>query len=257
MNYIALGCWSGNILHSDPWLQGPLAPYWVKKRIKKGPLQNKQTFASGFFELFTLPGSLKLNTQRRSEPSMRAFKEEERSVLISVTLIKGITGYKTVPADWHHVLMQVKGPTMWQRLERKISFLNCLFVCLLSAFLVIFLLTFFVIRIFLSVFSHPHPPSAGIRSAFYRHPPSFNILFVLSSYYISLFRGSALLSGLRKVHYLQKISDDFNYGHRKCPKIKPSEIFTRPKFLQYSIKLLSTFFGDVITYILGQHTWYT
>ena len=41
-----------------------------------------------------MPASLKLNTQRRSAPSMRAFKEEERSVLISVTLMKGITGYK-------------------------------------------------------------------------------------------------------------------------------------------------------------------
>ena len=52
------------------------------------------TFASRFFELFTLPASLKLNTQRRSAPSMCVFKEEERSVLISVTLMKGITGYK-------------------------------------------------------------------------------------------------------------------------------------------------------------------
>ena len=58
----------------------------------------------------------------------------------------------------------------------------CLFILfffLLSAFLVFFLLNFFVIRvfffsirIFLSAFSHPHPPFAGIRSAFYRHPRS-------------------------------------------------------------------------------------
>ena len=47
-----------------------------------------------FFELFTLPANLRLNTQRRSTASMCAFKEEERSVLISVTLMKGITGYK-------------------------------------------------------------------------------------------------------------------------------------------------------------------
>ena len=66
------------------------------KNIKRGSVQNKQTFASRFFELFTLPASPKLNTQRRSAPSMRAFKEgeEERSVLISVTLMKGISGYK-------------------------------------------------------------------------------------------------------------------------------------------------------------------
>ena len=45
-----------------------------------------------------------------------------------------------------------------------------------------FLLTFFVIRIFfsirifLSALSHPHPPSAGIRSAFYRHPLNTDIM---------------------------------------------------------------------------------
>ena len=33
LNYTALGCCSGNILHSDRWLQRPLAPYWVKGRI--------------------------------------------------------------------------------------------------------------------------------------------------------------------------------------------------------------------------------
>ena len=57
------------------------------KNIKRGQCKIK-------IELFTLPASLKLNTQRRSAPSMHAFKEEERSVLISVTLMKGITGYK-------------------------------------------------------------------------------------------------------------------------------------------------------------------
>ena len=72
---------------------------------------------------------------------------------------------------------------MWQRLERKISFLNCLFVYfviffLLSTFLVFFLVTFFVIRIFFpSAFSHPHPPSVGIRSAIYRHPAIAGYIF--------------------------------------------------------------------------------
>ena len=42
-------------------------------------MQNKRTFASRFFELFTLPASLRLNTQRRSASRMRAFKKEERS----------------------------------------------------------------------------------------------------------------------------------------------------------------------------------
>ena len=62
---------------------------------------------------------------------------------------------------------------MWLRLERKISFL-CLFVYLFIFFAIrisrFFLFTFFVMRIFPSAFSHPHPPSAGIRSTFYRHP---------------------------------------------------------------------------------------
>ena len=72
-----------------------------------GPRFADTSFASRFFELFTSPKSLKLNTQRRSAPSMCAFKEEERSVLISVTLMQpnifflhgkmfNITWYKTV-----------------------------------------------------------------------------------------------------------------------------------------------------------------
>ena len=57
------------------------------KNVKRGQCKIK-------IELFTLPASLKLNFQRRSAPSMCVFKEEEQSVLISVTLMKGITGYK-------------------------------------------------------------------------------------------------------------------------------------------------------------------
>ena len=34
--------------------------------------------------------------------------------------------------------------------------------------------------------------------------------------------------------YVQKILDDFNFGQKKCPKIKLYEIFKRPKFLRYS-----------------------
>ena len=75
----------------------PHFPIRIRHPQVSGPRFADTSFASRFFELFTLPASLKLNTQRRSAPSMCAFKEEERSVLISVTLIKGITGYKTVP----------------------------------------------------------------------------------------------------------------------------------------------------------------
>ena len=73
-------------------------------------MQNKRTFASRFFEL--LRASLRLNTQRRSASSMCVFKKEERSVLISVTLIKGIAGYKTVPTIGLTFCMYLKGPTM-------------------------------------------------------------------------------------------------------------------------------------------------
>ena len=98
---------------------------------------------------------------------MCAFKEEELSVLISVTLMKGITGYKTVTTIGITFCMQVKGSTMRQRLEREISFL-CLFVyCnffflpsefLVFSFLLFLLSAFFSIRIF---------PSA---SAIHRYP---------------------------------------------------------------------------------------
>ena len=78
-----------------------------EKNIKRG-----QCKISRLFELFTLPANLRLNTQRRSAPSMCAFKDEERSVLISVTLMKGITGYKTVSTIGITFCMEVKGSTM-------------------------------------------------------------------------------------------------------------------------------------------------
>ena len=63
--------------------------------------------------------------------------------------------YVTCTNYWQRILY-MKGPTMRQRLERKISFL-CLFVCLFfpSAFLVLFFLLFFWR---LSAFFHPHFP---------------------------------------------------------------------------------------------------
>ena len=74
----------------------PHFPIHIRHPQVSSPRFADTCFASRFFELFTLPASLKLNTQRRSAPSKRAFTEEERSVLISVPLMKGITGYKTV-----------------------------------------------------------------------------------------------------------------------------------------------------------------
>ena len=74
-----------------------------------------------------------------------------------------------------------------------------------SAFLVFFLLlfllsAFFSIRIFLSAFSHPHPPSADIRSAFYRHPAK--IYSALSFDRINFFNMANLLLLSRKAFVL-------------------------------------------------------
>ena len=66
--------------------------------------------------------------------------------------------------------------------ERFLSLIDCLFfVIRISRFCSSYFFCyphFFTIRIFLSAFSHPHPPSAGIRSAFYRHPFSSAMQFV-------------------------------------------------------------------------------
>ena len=88
-------------------------------------MQIKRTFASRFFEL--LRASLRLNTQRRSASSMCAFQKEERSVLISVTLMTGIAGYKTVPTIDITFCMYVKGPASDLK-ERFASLIVCLFI---------------------------------------------------------------------------------------------------------------------------------
>ena len=79
---------------------------------------------------------------------MCAFKEEERSVLVSVTSMKGSAGFKSNHANfWHLVLYVCEGPNICdsQRLERKISFLfylfNFFFAIRISRFL-----SFFVTR---------------------------------------------------------------------------------------------------------------
>ena len=129
-------------------------------------MQNKRIFAGRFFELFTLPGSLRLNTQRGSAQGMRAFKEEERSVLIQFLWHK----WKELQGTKLCHLLASSSVCKWRvhsdLKERFLSFV-CLFIIIFlpSAFIVFFLLLFL-----LSAFSHPHPPSAGIWSASYRHP---------------------------------------------------------------------------------------
>ena len=59
-----------------------------------------------------------------------------------------------------------------------------------------------------------------------------------SNHYFNL-RGKETTSP-SEVHYwyLQKISEDFNFGQKKCLKIKPSKIFKHPKILRYSDAML-------------------
>ena len=52
--------------------------------------------------------------------------------------------------------------------------------------------------------------------------------------FLSLKRDPLTLTVLHSV-YLQKSSGDFNFGRKKCPKFKPSEIFSCPKFLQHAL----------------------
>ena len=126
-------------------------------------MQNKRTFASRFFELFTLPANLKLNTQRRSAPSMCAFKEEERSVLISVTLMKGITGYKITVSTIGITVCKWRIQLSDSDLkERFLSLIVCLFIYFFFChphfsffFFLLFLLSAFF---FPSAFFHPHFP---------------------------------------------------------------------------------------------------
>ena len=75
----------------------PHFPISIRHPQVSGPRFADTSFASRVFGAVYLAEILRLNTQRRSAPSMCAFKEEERSVLISVTLMKGITEFKTVP----------------------------------------------------------------------------------------------------------------------------------------------------------------
>ena len=132
-------------------------------------MQNKRTFASRFFELFTLPANLKLNTQRRSAPSMCAFKEEERSVLISVTLMKGITGYKITVSTIGITVCKWRIQLSDSDLkERFLSLIVCLFIFF---FFAIHISRFFSSYSFcyLHFFFHPHfsirifPSASSIR----------------------------------------------------------------------------------------------
>ena len=65
--------------------------------------------------------------------------------------------------------------------ERFLSLIVCLFILLL---LLLFFCHphfsfFFFLLFLLSAFSHPHPPSAGIRSAFYRRPVKTALIWLI------------------------------------------------------------------------------
>ena len=112
-------------------------------------MQNKRTFASRFFELFTSPGSLKLNTQRRSAPSMCAFKEEELCQLLAS---RSECKWRVQPCDSY-----LK--------ERFIFFIVCLFILFHYYFFAIHISRFFSSYFFCyphffcpSAFFYPHFP---------------------------------------------------------------------------------------------------
>ena len=94
---------------------------------------------------------------------MCAFKEEERSVLVFVTSMKGSAGFKSNYANYRHLVLYVcEGPNICDGdLEDFFRFLFVNFFFCHPHFSLSFL--------FLPVIN-PRPPSAGIRSAFYRHP---------------------------------------------------------------------------------------
>ena len=97
-------------------------------------------FASRFFELFTFSASLKLNTQRRSAPSMHALRRwTERSYL------QNCANY------WHHVLYVSEGSNHVTATWKKDFF--PLFVC----FFIIFFFAIRISRFFSSYFfCYPH-----------------------------------------------------------------------------------------------------
>ena len=112
-------------------------------------MQNKRIFAGRFFELFTLPGSLRLNTQRGSAQGMRAFKEEERSVLIQFLWHK----WKELQGTKLCHLLASSSVCKWRvHSDLKERFLS--FVCL---FIIIFLPSAFIV-FFLLLFFYPHFP---------------------------------------------------------------------------------------------------
>ena len=86
---------------------------------------------------------------------MCVFKEEERSVLVSVTSMKGIAGFKSNYANyWHLVLYVSEGTNICDRYLKEIFFLFYLFIF------------FFSIRIsrFLSFFITRNKSASAIRS---------------------------------------------------------------------------------------------
>ena len=99
---------------------------------------------------------------------MRAFKEEERSVLLSVTLMKGITGYKTTVSNIGGLASRsvCKGrvqPCDSDLKERFLSLNVCLFILFYFIFAIrisrYFPLPFFCYpHFFQSAFFYPHFP---------------------------------------------------------------------------------------------------
>ena len=136
----------------------------------------------------------------------------------------------------HHVLYVSEGSNHVTATWKKDFF--PLFVCLLVCFFLLLLLfwfflpsaflVFFLLLLLLSAFYfHPHPPSVGIQSPFYRHPFSTRKLFQIR----------ACMIGARKAKHLDATTM-FTYPHANTP-VGQSE---RVHYLSYFIKGFPQYF---------------
>ena len=81
----------------------PHFPIRIRHPQVSGPRFGDTSFTNRFFELFTLPASLKLNIQRRSAPSMSGGGRTERPYFCDINEMNYRVQNNCVNY-WHHVL---------------------------------------------------------------------------------------------------------------------------------------------------------
>ena len=188
---------------------------------------------------------------------MCVFKEEERSVLNYFCDIneRNYRVQNNCVNYWQHVLYVSEGSNHVKATWKKDFFLS--FVYLFIYFVIrisrFFPLTFFVIRIFFHPhfsirFSHPHPPSADIRSAFYKHPAK--IYSALSFDRINFFNMANLLLLSRKAFVMcycfraPKKTFFFDACQSDCQIVRPALVSGTPNRKKpYNKHLISLVFS--------------